>query len=77
MPRGIQDHILSCLSMSSNSVSYVNKKGVQVYDHENIELDISTLAFNDTMAHGLCEILYQYSTFRLYDCQLLGFVGSK
>lgn len=76
MPREVQDQIFGYVLKSSHCVSYVDKEGVQIYDHDNIEHNMSALASNDTMARGLCAAFYQYNTFRLHDYQLLEFLGS-
>lgn len=77
MPREILDIIFSYVLVSPNCVSYVDGKGVQVYDNGNIQKNMRVLASNGAMAQTLCEAFYQCNTFRLYDYQLSEFLSLK
>lgn len=77
MPREILDIIFSYVLLSPNCVSYVDGRGVQVYDDGSIQNNMSVLSSNDALAQTLCEAFYQCNTFRLYDYQLSEFLSLK
>lgn len=77
MPCEILDIIFSYVLLSPNCVSYVDGKGVQIYDDGSIQNNMSVLASNDVLAQTLCEAFYKCNTFRLYDYQLPEFLSLK